>query len=106
MRAYAIALVVGIAAYQGWDDIRAQLDAVSRPSDPHAGPAIALRCADQTPALEHDCAQDLRRDFEAGTQVPESIVRRHCTRYQNRWAGDGEPPSDLCLQIYGGWIEG
>jgi hypothetical protein len=106
MRAYAIALVVLLAVYHGWDEIQAQWDMVSSRNDPHTAPAIALRCADQPPALEHDCAQDLRREFEAGTQVPESIVRRHCTRYENRWAGEGEPPSDLCLQMYGGWIEG
>jgi hypothetical protein len=75
-------------------------------ADPHVRPAIALRCHAEPAGARAECEHALRRDFASGARQPEAIMRRHCTRFANRWAEDAEPPSPVCSELYGGWIEG
>jgi hypothetical protein len=76
-------------------------------SDSHAEAAIALRCDSDSTAVRSHCADELRRDFESGVLEPESIVKRHCTRFPNDWASAAPAsPLPICAELYGGWIEG
>jgi hypothetical protein len=106
MRYLIIILLAGFGMHQGWDHLQAAREIVAPVQDPHLLPAVALRCEDEPVNRQLRCERDLIHDFETGSQVAESIVRRHCTRFTNGWAEEGKPPSDVCLQIYGGWIEG
>jgi hypothetical protein len=74
--------------------------------DPHLRHAIALRCDDPSQSDRDSCEQELRSEFASGAREPEAIVRRHCTRFANRWATEAEPASSVCHELYGGWIEG
>ena len=75
--------------------------------DPHVVAAIELRCASKEAGVfRHNCAKDLRRDFDHGVREPEKIVRLHCTQLSNDWALAARTPDSICKELYGGWVEG
>jgi hypothetical protein len=106
MRALIYVSITLMLAYQGPALYAAGGQLFFGDADPHVQPAIALRCDDEPAGTRAECEHELRRDFASGARQPEAIVRRHCTRYANRWAEEADPPSRLCSELYGGWIEG
>ena len=88
-------------------EIRSQIEAwAGMDQDPRVEAAIQLRCDSGPTSLHMSCAQELEQEFEAGIREPETIVRRHCTRFSNEWAIESERPLPICTELYGGWIEG
>jgi hypothetical protein len=107
MKLLAFLGALALIATQG-PTIRSRLEAwLGGEGDPHAEAAIELRCDSDSTVLRTDCARELRRDFESGVLEPETIVKRHCTRFPNDWASAAPPrPLPICAELYGGWIEG
>jgi len=106
MRALVAASIISLLAYHGpalYDWANGSLFGAV---DPLVRPAIALRCDEVAFGTRADCEQELLREFSSGAAEPEAIVRRHCTRYANRWSEDAEQPAPVCSELYGGWIEG
>jgi hypothetical protein len=103
-----IALVGGLALLLTQaPELRARAEAwLGVESDPRVQAAIELRCPADSSFLRADCARELEQDFAAGRREPESIVRPHCTRFENDWALHAEPPLPICTELYGGWIKG
>jgi hypothetical protein len=106
MRALVVASIITLLVYQGPTLYDWANDSFFGEVDPHVQPAIALRCDEASANARAECEHELRREFASGTIHPEAIVRRHCTRYANRWSEDAEPPARVCSELYGGWIEG
>ena len=61
--------------------------------------AIELRCGNVDGQVAPACERDLADRFAAGETDPESIVRLHCTHFQNVWDRDQAPElPPLCSQ--------
>jgi len=100
--------VVALTAFGAFGtDIPTDIDTwINRDEGPTVHAAIQLRCDSGAEDLRAECAKDLQRDIDTGVAKPDTIVRVHCTRFTNAWTLEAESPSEICQELYGGWIEG
>jgi hypothetical protein len=82
--------------------------------DPAVESAVDIRCGSVAIDDRVLCEDGLRQEFEIGASEPTAVLRKHCTRWRGPWSAvrpAGNPESGLeapalCVERYGGWIQG
>lgn len=98
MRAMLILSLIAVGAMHH-ATIREHATRLTSPGDAAAvTAALELRCGGAEPAERSRCEGDLRDAFARGTSDAGTIVRLHCTRFDNGWS-ESRAPSPVCATI-------
>ena len=61
--------------------------------------ALELRCGEANGLERRHCEADLREAFARGTSDAGTIVRLHCTHFENRWSAE-RSRSPICASVH------
>ncbi len=98
MRILILGIVVGIAAMHHETLIEHADRLLLRGDSPEVVAALELRCGGAEDLERRHCEADLRDAFERGTSDAGTIVKLHCTHFENRWSGERDD-SPICRSL-------
>ena len=83
-------------------------DALALIQGPPDDDAVALeaRCGGMQEVMRQACEETLSARFASGEASPKSLIRIHCTRVESVWDAPLPDPPALCVERFGGWVNG
>ncbi len=98
MRLALFVSILGIAAMHHQTIVDEATALLAQGDSAEVTAALELRCGDAAGLERQHCEADLRDAFANGTSNAGTIVRLHCTRFENRWV-DERGPSPICASV-------
>jgi hypothetical protein len=98
MRILLLTTILGFAAMYH-ESIIDEANRLLEPGDSaEVAAALEVRCGDATGLERQYCENDLRDAFARGTSDAGTIVRLHCTHFENGWSEDADK-SPICASV-------
>lgn len=102
----AIGIVLSVVIYLGLI-VPAYERATTAALSDDARLAIDVRCGTERSHKADACRDTFKKLFLAGSLDPDKTLRAYCESVKTaRWGGSRPPPPKLCVERYGGWVEG
>ncbi len=99
MRLLIFGFIVGLAAMHHETLLDHGEQLLSPGDSPEVVAALEVRCGGAVGLDRRHCEADLREAFERGTSDAGTIVRLHCTHFDNRWSAEQRNDSPICQSL-------